>query len=542
MKTGPMLVGAAAVLLAAAGVWHAADAATIDPAANRPATAQADAVPWNGTWAAAPQSSGASFGNQTLRQIVHTSISGTVARLDLSNAFGSGPVTVTDVHIARRTSGSAVDGSTDKAVTFGGATSVTIAAGQKAVSDSIAFPVAALSDVAVSFYLPQQITNATQHQLAEQTNYVAAGDVAGNATLNGPQTNGSYTFLAGLDVQNSAATGSVVTLGASITDGVASSSDANRRWPNDLAVRLNQSGRTVGVLNEGISGNALLHDGAGQSAVNRFSRDVLGQANVKWVVFADDPINDVNVGNPPSGGQLTAALTQIITAAHQAGVKFLCATLTPFKPDGGWTQAGENSRDAYDAFVRGTGSGCDGVVDFDTATHDPANPQQYLPAFDNGDHLHPNTNGLQAMANSVDLTLFGTTGQTGNVVSFRAHANSDYVTAENAGTQPLIANRTAIGAWEQFDLIDLGNSNIALRAHANGDYVTAEAAGAQPLIANRTAIGGWETFGLIHNADGSVSLKAVNGDFVTAENAGAASLIANRTAVGPWEEFDLITD
>jgi hypothetical protein len=126
------------------------------------------------------------------------------------------------------------------------------------------------------------------------------------------------------------------------------------------------------------------------------------------------------------------------------------------------------------------------------------------------------------------------------VISLRARANNLYVTAENAGAAALIANRTAIGGWEQFDQIDAGNGNIALRAHANGLYVTAENAGASPLIANRTAIGGWETFKLVHNSNGSVSLIAVNGLYVCADNAGASSLIANRTAIGTWESFDLI--
>jgi hypothetical protein len=128
------------------------------------------------------------------------------------------------------------------------------------------------------------------------------------------------------------------------------------------------------------------------------------------------------------------------------------------------------------------------------------------------------------------------------VVSLRARANGRYVTAESAGAQPLIANRTAIGTWEQFDLLDAGGGNVALRAHANNMIVTAENAGARPLIANRSAIGGWETFQLIHNPDGSVSLRALaNNNYVTAESAGAQPLIANRTAVGAWEEFDLIT-
>jgi hypothetical protein len=134
-------------------------------------------------------------------------------------------------------------------------------------------------------------------------------------------------------------------------------------------------------------------------------------------------------------------------------------------------------------------------------------------------------------------------GPATTVVSLRAHANNMIVTAENAGASPLIANRTAIGPWEQFDLLDLGNGNVALRAHANNMIVCADNAGGSPLIANRTAVGSWETFALIHNADGGVSLRsAINSMYVTAENAGASSLIANRTAIGTWEEFDLITD
>jgi beta-glucosidase len=156
------------------------------------------------------------------------------------------------------------------------------------------------------------------------------------------------------------------------------------------------------------------------------------------------------------------------------------------------------------------------------------------------------TSQVYVGASSRDIRLTGQVtigGSTAQVVSFRAHADGDYVTADNAGASPLIANRTAIGPWETFDMVDEGNGNVALRAHANGEYVCADNAGASPLIANRAAVGSWETFGLIHNADGSVSLQAkANNDYVTAENAGASALIANRTAIGPWEEFDLIND
>jgi lysophospholipase L1-like esterase len=474
---------------------------------------------------------------------VHTSISGTSARVDISNAFGSQPLVVSDVHVANRSSGSTITSGTDHVVTFGGQTTTTIPAGGLAFSDPISFSVPALSDVAVSMYLPQSTGSSTYHQQGTATSYIAGGDVSGNGSLSGAQTSGSYYFLANLDVQNSAALGSVATLGASITDGFGSSFDANHRWPNDLAVRLANAGLTVGVLNQGISGNRLLVDGAGQSALNRFNRDVLAQPGVRWVIFSDDPINDLGSTNPPpSSAQLISGIQQLISRAHQAGLKFLCSTLTPYQGAGYWTSQGETAREAVNSFVRGAGSGCDGVVDQDAATHDPANPTRYLPAYDSGDHLHPNDAGMQAIANAVDLNLFGT-GTSTPAISLRAHANSKYVCAENAGASALIANRTAIGSWETFDLLDAGNGNVALRSHANNMIVTAENAGASPLIANRTAIGLWETFQLIHNPDGSVSLKAlVNNDYVTAESAGAQPLIANRTAIGPWEEFDLIQD
>jgi lysophospholipase L1-like esterase len=508
-----------------------------------PPRAAAAAGSWTGTWSVSPQSGGASFNQQTLRQTVHTSIGGSAARVQLSNAFGSQPLSVADVHIAQRTSGSSIATATDRRVTFGGSSSVTIAAGATAVSDTVGFPVAALSDVAVSIYLPQPTGPATYHQTGEQTNYVAPGDVSANASLSGAQTTGSYYFLANLDVQSGSAAGAVATLGASITDGIASSFDANRRWPNYLAGRLASAGRAVGVLNHGISGNRLLADGAGQSALNRFNRDVLSQPGVRWVIFSDDPINDLGSGNPrPTGDQLVAGLQQLINRAHQNGVRFICSTLTPFQGASYWTPDGETGRDAFNSFVRSANSGCDGVVDQDTATHDPANPTRYLPAYDSGDHLHPNDAGMQAIANAVDLNLFGSAPAV-PVVSLRAHADGRYVTAENAGASPLIANRTAIGTWEQFDEIDAGNGNVALRAHANSQIVSADNAGASPLIANRAAVGAWETFQLIHNPDGSISLRALaNNQYVTAENAGAQPLIANRTAIGAWEEFDLITD
>ncbi|MBS2548941.1 SGNH/GDSL hydrolase family protein [Catenulispora sp. NL8] len=535
---------ATAVAPAASGS-AAAHAQLTHPTTATAATAAAAAAtgPWTGTWAVSPQSGGAAFNQQTLRQIVHTSIGGTSARVQISNAFGSQPLAIADVHIAQRSSGAGIVAGTDQIVTFGGQSSTTIAAGALAVSDPIAFAVPALSDVAVSIYLPQGTGASTYHQQGSATNYIASGDVSGSQTLTNPQTTGSYFFLTNLDVQNAASQGAVVTLGASITDGYASSFDADRRWPNDLAVRLAQTGHVVGVLNQGISGNRLLVDGAGPSALHRFAQDVLAQPGVRWVIFAVDPINDLgSTSPPPSSDELIAGLQQLIAAAHQNGVRFLCSTLTPYQGAGYWTQQGETAREAFNAYVRSAGNGCDAVVDQDAATHDPANPTMYLPAYDSGDHLHPNDAGLRAIANAVNLALFGAPAST-PVVSLRAHANGDIVTADNAGAAPLIANRTAIGPWETFDLLSNADGSVSLRAHANGDIVSADNAGSSPLIANRTAIGPWESFDLLNNADGSVSFRAhANGNIVTADNAGSSPLIADRTAIGGWESFDLIPD
>jgi len=165
---------------------------------------------------------------------------------------------------------------------------VTIPAGGTGISDAIAYAVPAATNLAVSFYLPSNTGSSTFHQFSMSTSYVASGDVSGASSLSNPQTQNNYYFLSSLDVQNPNSAGSVVTLGASITDGYASSIDGNDRWPDVLASRLNAAGQTIGVLNEGISGNRLLADGAGPSALNRFARDVLGQPGVRWVVFSDD--------------------------------------------------------------------------------------------------------------------------------------------------------------------------------------------------------------------------------------------------------------
>jgi lysophospholipase L1-like esterase len=432
-------------------------------------------TPWTGTWSASPESGGQSFSQQTLRQIVHTSIGGTSAQVQVSNVFGTAPLQVADVHVALRSSGSTIVSGSDHTVTFGGQTSITIPAGGLAVSDAVAMSVPALSDVAVSMYLPQSTGSSTYHQQGTVTNYITSGDVSGNATLSGAQTTNSYFFLTNLNVQNTAAQGAVVTFGASITDGYASTTDGNERWPNDLAVRLANSGRTIGVLNQGISGNRLLVDGSGQSALNRFNRDVLSQPGVKWVIFSDDPINDLgSTSPPPTSAQLIAGLQQLISTAHQNGIKFLCSTLTPYQGAGYWTQQGETEREAYNAYVLGSGSGCDGVIDQAAATSNPSDPTMYLPAYDSGDHLHPNDAGYQAIANAVNLNLFG--GGAEGPYGGTAAAVPGTVQAANydTGGQGVAYNVTSVngnGTSYRSDGVDLeGTADTQDTTPAGGPY------------------------------------------------------------------------
>jgi len=380
-------------------------------ASSIPALAQSSAadVPWTGTWAVTPWTTGdAGFNNQTIRQIVYTSIGGSAARVRLSNLFGSEPLQIGNVHIALRDRDARIIPGSDRLATFGGQTAITIPRGAEVLSDAVVLDVPALGNVAVSIYLPgRTANNSTGHAGSLQDVYIAPGDVGGSVDLPGGSANSvsgqAYYFLTGLDVQNPAATGAVVAFGASITDGIASRGNVNRRWPNDLARRLQQANMTVGVLNQGISGNNFFYDGAGQAGRTRFNRDALQQAGVKWVIVSDDAVNSLNNGNPPPAADFIAVYKELIAQAHQANVKFLCSTLTPFHGTPQWTPAAENVRAQLEAFMKSPDSGCDGIVDQALATSDPADRTRYLPAFNAGDSLHPNEEGLQAIADAVPL-------------------------------------------------------------------------------------------------------------------------------------------
>jgi lysophospholipase L1-like esterase len=410
---------------------------------GQPAGAQAWTTEhWTGTWGTAPAgpppaANLQTFTDQTLRLIVHTSIGGNRVRIRISNAFGAVPLRVGAARIGLRASGSDVAPGTDRALTFSGNTSVTIPPGAPVLSDPVELNVPPLGDLAVSLYLPGTVEATTVHNTGLQTNYVSLpGDFTAAATLPVQRTITNWPFLTEVDVDSAGP--AIVALGDSITDGTRSTVDTNNRWPDWLARRL-QTVRDpilgintrLGVVNRGISGNRLLTDSpnplAGRSILERFDRDVLGTSGVRYMTLMIG-INDI--GNSPNTApgsiQLTAAdliagYRQVIARAHAKGIAVYGATLTPFEGARYYSPEKDVVRQAVNNWIRSSDE-FDGVIDFDLATRDPAHPSRFLPAYDSGDHLHPNDLGYQAMGNAVPLTLFRSAGAAVKTVPQKAAA------------------------------------------------------------------------------------------------------------------------
>jgi lysophospholipase L1-like esterase len=371
---------------------------------------------WIGTWGAPPDSAGPSFTAQTVRQVIRTSVGGSALRIQLSNLDGTGPVRIGPVHVALHTKGAAIQPGTDHALTFHGQAAVTLAKGESQWSDPIAMHVAPLQELAISLYLPTATGPSTLHGDAQATTYVTDhGDATSTTELADTGELHSRVFLTDVEVKVAAAAQTVVAFGDSITDGYQSTNDANRRWPDILASRLQAAKQTasVAVVNSGISGNRVLHDGLGPSALSRFDRDALEKSGVHWIVLLEG-INDIGESSQPatpqdnvSANQVIDGLKTLIARAHAKGIKVYGATLTPFEP-ADWpyyTPQSESKRQVVNAWIRSSGA-FDAVIDFDKIVRDPTHPSRYLPAYDSGDHLHPNDAGYKAMADAIDLKLF----------------------------------------------------------------------------------------------------------------------------------------
>jgi lysophospholipase L1-like esterase len=362
------------------------------PGAGRPTTAQ------DGTWAASADRTGATLVDQTVRNVVRTNIGGSNLRVSLSNAFGSQAVTFGHVTVGVHQGGGAIEPGSDRQVTFGGSPSVTAPAGSEVLSDPLPGLLAAQQDLAISVYVQGSAGTVTGHNLAQQTSYVStSGDHADDQTAVAFTTAVSnWYFLAGLVVSEPKQTATVAALGDSITDGYRSTPNTNSRWPDVLARDLlaGPKPKAMGVINEGISGNKILTDGAGVSAEARFDRDVLAQPSVKTVILLEG-INDLSGG--ATADQVIAGDRQLIVRAHAAGTCIIGGTLTPFGNSSAQEKAAVVT---VNDFIRTSGT-FDGVIDFNAAVRDPANPDRMLPIYDSGDSLHPNDAGYHAMGNAA---------------------------------------------------------------------------------------------------------------------------------------------
>ena len=393
-----------------------------------PLAAFAKEAGWVGSWGASPLPPTAaggffpatpSFENQTIRQVLRLSVGGRALRLRLTNEYGSQPLEVGAARVALSDAAGALIPGTERVVTFAGKTYATIAAGAPLLSDAVDLAAADLATLSVSVYFPASTGPCTCHQVGLQDGYVSAPGDFTAGTFAPAKTIQERAFISGIEVLAPTAK-AVIVLADSISDGVGSTPGANRRWPDLLAERLNAQNRRgprFGVVNQGISGNRVLADGAGESALARLDRDVLSVAGATHVIVFEG-VNDLGFafGIPPPAGAplvdpvfgsdlLIAGYRQIIARAHARGLQVFGATIAPYEGASYYRPEGNAVRQAVNDWIRTSGE-FDAVLDFDAVLRDPAKPTQMKDGLHSGDHLHGSDAGYRALADSIDLKLF----------------------------------------------------------------------------------------------------------------------------------------
>jgi lysophospholipase L1-like esterase len=379
-------------------------------------------VKWVGVWAPGLVTVDKSaFKNQTLRLVLRTTLGGKRLRIRLSNLYGNQELMIGGARVALRDGASErILAGSNRKLTFGGEAAAAIGPGALVVSDPVDLEVKALSDLAVSLYIPGEVPESlpiTGHGNCHQSNYLSIeGDHTGATALPVKEKTENWYFLSAIEILAPTATGGIVCFGDSLTEGNLSSLDSNSRWPDQLARRLvARGGRVFGVMNQGIGGNRILHDMRGDSGLRRFDRDVLAQPGVTHVI-AYIGTNDLrnqrgNAAEVVTADQMVAGLKQLALRGKAGGLTIYGATMIPYENEtyfpGAWTPQGEEKRQAINGWMRAHGRDFfDALIDFDKAVLDPAHPTSMRAEYDCGDHLHPSDNGYRHMGDAIDLTLF----------------------------------------------------------------------------------------------------------------------------------------
>lgn len=372
---------------------------------------------WVATWATAEQvvephncPPAPGLGNNSIRQIVQTSISGKEVRVKFSNEFSQGPVTINAAEIARAaTAGSSSDiiAGTEVSLTFGGKKSVTIEPGKLVTSDPVKFSMGTRENVAITMHLGEaSSTSVTGHPGSRTDSYLIEGQ--GSDFTNAVKTAHWYIINA-IEIKAEKKARAIVVLGNSITDGRGSTTNEQNRWTDNLSRRLlaNKKTRRVSVLNMGLGGNCILNGGLGPTGKSRYPRDLFQQEGVKYIILFEG-VNDLGgYGDATAKAkQIIEVYKQIIDEAHERGILVYGAPVMQFKGNNYYSENHEAGRQQLNQWIR-NGGYFDGVIDFDAAMGNPDDPAQLNPKylFEN-DYLHPNAEGYVQMGNCIDLKLF----------------------------------------------------------------------------------------------------------------------------------------
>lgn len=376
---------------------------------------------WVSTWVCAQQLTepenlppAPGLQGNTLRQLVLVSLGADKIRVGFSNVFGRRPVTIESAEVAILTGAGVIHDESRTPLQFGGASAVTIAAGERVNSDAIALRVGKDMRLSITTYMPQVPDEITGHPGSRTTSFMMLGNAVSARDHSSAVPVEHWYFLNNIDVWTDLASRAIVILADSITDGRGSTTNGNDRWPNHLFRRFQNNKKTanIALLNQGMGGNRLLHSGLGPSALSRFDRDVVEPPGVSALIVMEG-INDIGMSTfAENNGEsvvmasdVIEAYEQIVRRARAHGLRIYGGTLMPFEDSFYYTSQGEEKRLQINDFIRTRGV-FDSVIDFDAIVRDPSHPHRLLPAVDGGDHLHPSVEGHRIIAEGIDLSLF----------------------------------------------------------------------------------------------------------------------------------------